>query len=120
SLARIGYAGLREACVSDKKAIFGSAAYAAAFQLQIEIFDGMYKKYGFSYADMIANTTGQALAVMQELHPSWRAIKPTFSYHKTRALINTENGLLPQSERRPSLGYSGQTCLFPADVNSLL
>jgi len=34
-------------------------AYAAAFQLQIEIFDGQFKKYGFSYADMIANTTGQ-------------------------------------------------------------
>jgi len=118
-LARIGYAGLREACVSDKKAIFWSAAYAAAFQLQIEIFDGMYKKYGFSYADMIANTTGQALAVMQELHPSWRAIKPTFSYHKTRALLNTENGTI-SSELRPSLDYSGQTYWFSADVNQLL
>jgi hypothetical protein len=68
-LARIGYAGLREACVGEKKAIFWSAAYAAAFQLQIEIFDGQFTKYGFSYADMIANTTGQTLAVMQELHP---------------------------------------------------
>ena len=118
-LARIGYAGLREACVSDKKAIFWSAAYAAAFQLQIEIFDGMYKKYGFSYADMIANTTGQALAVMQELHPSWRAIKPTFSYHKTRALTNTENGTI-SSELRPSLDYSGQTYWFSADMEQLL
>ena len=80
-LARVGYAGLRESCVSDKKAIWWSAAYAAAFQLQIEIFDGMYKKYGFSYADMIANTAGQALAVAQELNPRLRAIKPTFSYH---------------------------------------
>src|SRR5438309_2771096 len=119
-LARIGYAGLREACVSDKKAIFWSAAYAAAFQLQIEIFDGMYKKYGFSYADMIANTGGQALAVLQELHPGLRVIKPTFSYHKTRALLNTENGLLPNSELRPSLDYSGQTYWFSADMNNLL
>jgi len=118
-LARIGYAGLREACVSDKKAIFWSAAYAAAFQLQIEIFDGQFVKYGFSYADMIANTTGQALAVMQELHPSWRAIKPTFSYHKTLALTNTENGVIT-SELRPSLDYSGQTYWFSADMNQLL
>jgi hypothetical protein len=100
-LARFGYAGLRSACVSEKKAIFWSAAYAAAFQLQIEIFDGQFKKYGFSYADMIANTTGQTLAVMQELHPSLRAIKPTFSYHKTRALINTENGTITTGELRP-------------------
>ncbi len=118
-LARFGYAGLRSACVSEKKAIFWSAVYAAAFQLQIEIFDGQFKKYGFSYADMIANTAGQTLAVMQELHPSLRAIKPTVSYHKTRALANTESGLIP-GELRPSLDYSGQTYWFSADMNRLL
>ena len=115
-LARIGYAGLREACVSEKKAIVWSAAYAALFQLQIEIFDGRFKKYGFSYADMIGNTAGQAIAVMQELHPALRAIKPTFSYHKTRALKNSAN----TSELRPSLDYSGQTYWFSADMSQLL
>src|SRR5437660_7230091 len=116
-LARIGYAGLREACVSDKKAIFWSAAYAAAFQLQIETFDGMYKKYGFSYADMIANTTGQTLFVMQTLHPALRAIKPTISYRKTVALKNFENGAITSGELRPSLDYSGQTYWFSTDVH---
>ena len=115
-LARVGYAGLKEACVSEKKAIFWSAAYAAAFQLQIEIFDGHFVKYGFSYADMIANTTGQTLAVMQELHPRLRAIKPTFSYHETAALRNPP----PGSELRPSLDYSGQTYWFSADINDML
>ena len=118
-LARFGYAGLKAACVGEKKAIIWSAAYAAAFQLQIEIFDGQFVKYGFSYADMIANTAGQTLAVMQELHPSLRAIKPTVSYHKTRAMKNTENGVIP-GELRPSLDYSGQTYWFSADVNQLL
>ena len=118
-LARIGYAGLREACVSDKKAIAWSAAYAALFQLQIEVFDGRFLKYGFSYADMIANTAGQALAVMQELHPTLRAIKPTFSYHRTLALRNTEAGLI-NPELRPSLDYSGQTYWFSADMNQML
>jgi len=118
-LARIGYAGLREACVSDKKAIAWSAAYAALFQLQIEIFDGRFLKYGFSYADMIANTTGQALAVIQELHPAFRVIKPTFSYHKTLAMRNTDAGLIAP-ELRPSLDYSGQTYWLSADVNQLL
>jgi hypothetical protein len=105
--------------VSDKKAIAWSAAYAALFQLQIEIFDGRFLKYGFSYADMIANTTGQALAVMQELHPTLRAIKPTFSYRKTRALTNTETGLIG-GELRPSLDYSGQSYWFSADMDKLL
>ena len=114
-LARIGYAGLKEACVGEKKAIIWSAAYAALFQLQIEIFDGKFNKYGFSYADMIANTTGQAMAVAQELHPALRSIKPTFSYHKTRALKNGVN-----AELRPSLDYSGQTYWFSADMSQLL
>jgi len=121
-LTRVGYAGLREACVSKNKALFWAAAYAAAFQLQIEIFDGHFTKYGFSYADMIANTAGQALAVMQELHPSWKVVKPTFSYHKTQALKNTENGTLvgPSKELRPSLDYSGQTYWFSTDVEQIL
>jgi len=118
-LARVGYAGLRAACVGKKKAIFWSAAYAAAFQLQIEIFDGQFVKYGFSYADMIANTTGQTLAVLQELHPGLKVVKPTISYHKSRALANTENGTI-NSELRPSLDYSGQTYWFSTDVNALL
>lgn len=119
-LARVGYSALREACVGNKKAIFWSTAYAAAFQLQIEIFDGQFKKYGFSYADMIGNTTGQALAVMQEIYPSWRAVKPTISYRKTTALKNVESGAITSSELRPSLDYSGQTYWISADVNQML
>ena len=114
-LARIGHAALREACVGEKKAIWWSAAYAAAFQLQIEIFDGQFVKYGFSYADMIANTTGQAFAVLQEFHPRLRVIKPTFSYHETRALKMGRS-----AELRPSLDYSGQTYWFSTDVHEVL
>ncbi len=119
-LARAGYSALREACVSDKKALIFATAYAAAFQLQIEIFDGMYKKYGFSYADMIANTTGQMFFAMQTLHPALRAIKPTISYRKTVALKNFENGTITSGELRPSLDYSGQTYWFSTDVHELL
>lgn len=114
-LARFGYAGLREACVGKKKAIFWSAAYAAVFQLQIEIFDGKFKKYGFSYADVISNSAGQGLLVMQELHPALKVIKPTFSYHKTSALQNQVD-----PELRPSLDYSGQTYWFSLDVERVL
>ncbi len=115
-LTRIGYAGLREACVSPRKALVASVAYAALFQLQIEIFDARFKKYGFSYPDVLANTAGQALAVVQELKPGWRAVKPTISYRKTRALKSRTDA----SELRPSLDYSGQTYWISADVNRLL
>jgi Predicted periplasmic lipoprotein (DUF2279) len=116
-LARIGGALLRDACASKPHALIWSAAYATLFQLQIEIWDGMYKKYGFSYADLLANTTGMALAVAPQKHPGLRAIKPTISYRRTAAMRNARN--IP-GELRPSLDYSGQTYWFSADVNALL
>ncbi len=115
-LTRIGYAGLRTACVSRGKALIASTTYAALFQLQIEIFDARFAKYGFSYPDILANTAGQVLAVAQELNPRLKAIKPTFSYRQTRALRNR----VVASELRPSIDYSGQTYWFSTDVNRLL
>lgn len=116
-LARIGDAVLRSTCTSKKKAVIWSAAYAAAFQLQIEIWDGMYKKYGFSYADLLANTTGTALAVLHQTVPRTRAIKPTISYWPSAAERNADN--IP-GEVRPSLDYSGQTYWLSADIDALL
>jgi hypothetical protein len=116
-LARGGYALLRSTCTSRKKAVIWSAAYAAAFQLQIEIWDGMYKKYGFSYADLLANSTGTALAVLHQTYPATRAIKPTISYWPSAAQRNADN--IP-GELRPSLDYSGQTYWLSADVDALL
>jgi hypothetical protein len=115
-LTRIGHAGLRTACVSKHKALIASAIYAALFQLQIEIFDARFVKYGFSYPDIIANTVGQGFAVAQVLTPRLEAIKPTFSYRKTRALKNR----VVDSELRPSIDYAGQTYWFSTDVNRLL
>jgi hypothetical protein len=116
-LARVGNAVLRDACVSRSHALWWSAAYAAAFQLQIEIWDGHYEKYGFSYADLLANTIGMAWSVAREKNPSIRAVKPTISYAKTAAMRNAKN--IP-GELRPSLDYSGQTYWVSADINALL
>jgi hypothetical protein len=118
-LTRAGYEGLRASCVSERPALTAAVAYAALFQLQIEIFDGMYKKYGFSYADMIANATGQALAAVEELHPHLKWLKPTISYSPSAAMRNRANFTQP-SELRSSLDYSGQTYWFAADVHALL
>jgi hypothetical protein len=118
-LTRVGYEALRGSCVSERSALTAAVAYAALFQLQIEIFDGMYKKYGFSYADMIANTTGQTLAAVQEVNPHLNWLKPTISYSPSPAMRNRANFTQP-SELRRSLDYSGQTYWFAADAHALL
>ena len=116
-LARFGDALLRSACVSKGRATAWSAAYAAAFQLQIEIWDGRYEKYGFSYPDLIANTAGTAIAVVHAVYPATRVIKPTISYFPSPAMRNADN--IP-GELRPSLDYTGQTYWVSADVDALL
>ena len=116
-LARIGNALLRDACASRSHALWWSAAYATAFQLQIEIWDGRYEKYGFSYADLLANTLGMAWSVAQAKNPSLRAVKPTISYSRSAAMRNAKN--IP-GELRPSLDYSGQTYWVSADIDALL
>jgi len=116
-LARFGAAFLRSACMSKPKAIAWSAAYAAAFQLQIEIWDAKFVKYGFSYPDLLSNTLGTALAVVHETNPRTRAIRPTISYWRSAAMRNRDN--IP-GELRPTLDYSGQTYWLSADIDALL
>lgn len=115
-LARVGGGLLRAACVGDRKAIWWGAAYAAAFQLQIEIWDGFQDKYGFSPPDLLFNTAGAAYAVAQHEYPRLRAFKPTISYERTLALKRSP----ADAELRPTVDYSGQTYWVSVDVEELL
>ena len=117
-LARLGGDLLEGACVGDRKAAWWGAAYAAAFQLQIEMWDGKQAKYGFSPPDLAANTVGAAFAVGQQYSLALRHVKPTISYARTTA--SKRFGRAEGSELRPTTDYSGQTYWLSFDVDSLL
>ena len=115
-LARMGNDLMRLGCVSPGRAAWLSAAYAAAFQLQIEVWDGTQKEYGFSPPDLVANTAGTALAWGQTRSAWLGAFKPTISYDRTDALRDAAEG----SELRTTVDYSGQTYWLSADMDALL
>jgi uncharacterized protein YfiM (DUF2279 family) len=119
-LTRIGADVLANACISPGKAVALSAIYAALFQLQIELWDARFEKYGFSYPDLLANTAGMAYAVAQHKYPTLQRIKPTISYSRSAAMRARDAGQLPDSEIRASLDYSGQTYWFSAEVDPFL
>ena len=119
-LTRIGAAVLDNACISPAKAITLSAIYATLFQLQIELWDARFEKYGFSYPDLLANTAGMAYAVAQHKYPALQRVKPTISYSRSAAMRARDSGRLSDSEIRQSLDYSGQTYWFSAEVDPLL
>ncbi len=117
-LARLGGDLLEGACVGGRKAAWWGAAYAAAFQLQIEVWDGLQADYGFSPPDVVANTAGAGLVVAREYQPKLRAVKPTISYLRTAA--SRKFGRAQGNELRPTTDYSGQTYWLSVDVESML
>ena len=117
-LARLGADLLEGACVADRKAVWWGAAYATAFQLQIELWDAKQKEYGFSPPDLMANTAGAALAVGQQYSPRLSLVKPTISY--ARSTASKRFGRAQGSDLRPTTDYSGQTYWLSFDIESLL
>jgi len=74
------YYALRRAGVSKKKALIYGGPVGLIFQTPIEIFDGMYEGWGFSWPDMIANAFGPALFVIQEAAFDQQVFLMKFSY----------------------------------------
>jgi len=74
------YRALRWAGVSKKKALLFGGPAGLIFQTPIEIFDGLYEGWGFSWPDMAANALGAALFMGQEAFLDKQVIRMKFSY----------------------------------------
>ncbi|OWY24078.1 DUF2279 domain-containing protein [Sphingobacteriales bacterium UPWRP_1] len=68
--------------VPHHKAAWVGGAYGFALQMGIEVLDGFSEKWGASVGDIVANTTGSALAVTQELLWKEQRIRLKFSSGK--------------------------------------
>lgn len=76
-----GYEALCWTGLSERKALWYGGSLGFFLQLPIEIFDGMYEGYGFSWGDVIANATGSALFMGQQLAWGEQRILPKFSFY---------------------------------------
>ncbi len=74
------YYALRWAGLSKKKALLYGAPVGLIFQTPIEVFDGLYENWGFSWPDMAANTIGFLLFAVQEALFDEQAVLVKFSY----------------------------------------
>lgn len=119
-LARVGRDLLIAGCVSRDRAATMAFLYAAAFQLQIEIWDGTQAKYGFSTGDLLFNTIGAAYMLAQHRQPRFAPFKPTISYWPTDAMRACRRDAATCGELRSTLDYAGQTYWISTDVDALL
>lgn len=74
------YYALRWAGVDKKKALIYGGPIGLIFQTPIEVFDGLYEGWGFSWPDMIANGLGSTLFMVQEAVFDEQVVLMKFSY----------------------------------------
>jgi len=78
-----GYRSLRRAGVSKKNSLIWGAGLGLYFQTPIEVFDGLYEGWGFSWSDMAANTFGAGLVFGQEALFDEQVVRMKFSFSRS-------------------------------------
>lgn len=109
NFSAIQYDMMRWSGVSNKKAAWIGGLTALGLQTMIEIFDGFNSEWGFSKGDMLANITGSALFVAQQLAWGEQRARLKFSFHKTIYSKYNPAELGANKWQRWLKDYNGQT-----------
>lgn len=83
-LARVEYLGWTWAGMEPKKAAWLSAGISLGYMTTTEVLDGFSTQWGFSYPDMIANTTGNGIFLAQQLAWGDQRFQVKFSYKPSK------------------------------------
>ena len=117
-ISRFGAELLQWGGASQKKQLLYGDGLGFAFQTTVEVMDGFSSEWGFSIGDMIANTTGTALYVSQELLWKEQRIIPKFSYHQTDFPSYRPNVLGSNFSEQILKDYNGQTYWLSINLHS--
>ncbi len=115
----LGYRWLRSAGVKKKHALLYGATLGIVLQTPIEVFDGMYEGWGFSWSDMIANAAGSGLVIGQELLFNEQLVKYKFSFTRS-PYARQSNGYLGDNYLQSLFyDYNGHTYWLSMPANKL-
>ncbi len=70
----------------ERDAMYWSSGLALLYQLEMEITDGLYAKWGFSWWDMTANTVGAVWPNLQRIYPALQPVMLKMSYHPSASV----------------------------------
>ncbi len=114
-----GYYLLRSAGVNKKKSLLYGGTLGIVLQTPIEIFDGLYEGWGFSWGDMAANAFGSGLLIGQELAFDKQIVKMKFSYRES-PYAGKANGYLGETTLGKLFNdYNGHTYWFSFPAHTL-
>lgn len=117
-LGRLGSEMLQWSGASPEKQLVYGAGVGFAFLTAVEVFDGFSSQWGASSGDVIANATGTALYVSQQLLWKEQRIIPKFSFHTTRFAAYRPEVLGSRFSEQILKDYNGQTYWLSANLKS--
>lgn len=115
-----GYYGLRKAGVSKTKSLIYGGPLGFFLQAPIEIYDGLYEGWGFSWGDILANASGSALLVAQELMYGDQIVKLKMSYQRSK-MAEKKPWYLGENQLQSFFyDYNGHTYWLSANLNKVI
>ncbi|MBF4518148.1 DUF2279 domain-containing protein [Flavobacterium sp. ANB] len=117
-LGRFGAEMMSWSGADSKKQLIYGAGLGFAFLTAVEVLDGYSSEWGASSGDIIANATGTALYVSQELLWKEQRITPKFSFHTTQYANQRPDKLGTSLNEQILKDYNGQTYWLSANLYS--
>ncbi len=116
----LSYKWLRNAGLSKNKALIYGGTLGIILQTPIEVFDGLYKHWGFSWSDMAANTAGSLLVIGQEVLLDKQLVQYKFSYSRSE-YASLANGYLGDNALESLfLDYNSQTYWLSSNLDNYI
>ncbi|WP_217902835.1 DUF2279 domain-containing protein [Flavobacterium sp. J49] len=117
-LGSFGANALKWSGSSRKSQLIYGSTLGLAFLTTVEVFDGYSANWGASLGDVVANVSGTALFVSQELLWKEQRIVPKFSFHTTPYASARPNVLGNSLSEQILKDYNGQTYWLSANIYS--
>lgn len=117
-LGRFGAELLQWSGVDKKHQLIYGSTLGFAFLTVVEVFDGYSAEWGASWGDVVANASGTALYVSQELLWKEQRITPKFSFHATSYSKYRPEVLGASLNEKILKDYNGQTYWLSANIHS--
>ena len=117
-LGRVGSEMLQWSGASKKEQLIYGSTLGLGFLTVVEVFDGFSQEWGASSGDIIANVSGTALYVSQELLWKEQRITPKFSFHQTKFASQRPETLGASVNEQILKDYNGQTYWLSFNVHS--
>ncbi|MDI6048134.1 DUF2279 domain-containing protein [Flavobacterium yafengii] len=117
-LGRFGAEMLQWSGANKKNQMLYGAGLGFVFLTAVEVLDGYSSEWGASLGDVVANASGTALYISQELIWKEQRITPKFSFHATKYASYRPEVLGSSFTEQILKDYNGQTYWFSVNLHS--